>query len=506
MRDISGTTWFGHPQGLSTLFFTELWERFSYYGMRALLILYMTTAAAQTNPGLGLTTREAGAIYGIYTALVYLAALPGGWIADRAWGARNTVFAGGCIIAAGHFTLAAPLIGLPERGCFFLGLLLIVVGTGLLKPNISAMVGDLYPQGGARRDAGFSIFYMGINLGGMAGPLVCSLLAESVNWHLGFSAAGVGMVFGLIQYRRGAARLANAGMATTRETAASDKPFPLVELIMAATFLAIVGFATSLKMDWSVSLTGLATWLGYAVVAVAGAYFTWLFVFGGLTSDEKKRLVVIIWLFLLAALFWSGFEQAGSSLNLFAFELTERTFAGFTVPAGWLQSINPLFIIILAPVFGTLWTWAANRGAHPSTGMKFALGLLGLSAGFFVIAWGAANASGTSPVSPAWLIVTYFLHTCGELCLSPVGLSAMTRLAPAGRTGQIMGIWFIAFALGNLIAGLLVGSLESLGPDALFRQVAMFTGAAGILAVLASPFVRRLAGTPDAPHAKKRRD
>lgn len=493
MRDISGTTWFGHPRGLSTLFFTELWERFSYYGMRALLILYMTTAAAQTNPGLGLTTREAGAIYGIYTALVYLAALPGGWIADRVWGARNAVFAGGCIIAAGHFTLAAPLIGLPERACFFLGLLLIVVGTGLLKPNISVMVGDLYPQGGARRDAGFSIFYMGINLGGMMGPIVCAFLAEGFNWHWGFSAAGIGMVFGLIQYRRGARHLGEAGRRPVSNKQPGKQPVPVLPLILGAligaTFV-LRGAATGTV----VTLDAVARGLGSLVVATAGLYFAWLFVVGGLTADEKKRLAVIVWLFLLAAVFWSGFEQAGSSLNLFAFELTGREVAGFTVPAGWLQAINPLFIILLAPAFGTLWVWLAHRSANPSTGMKFALGLLLLAVGFFVIAWGAANASPTNPSSPAWLVVTYFLHTCGELCLSPVGLSAMCRLAPRGRVGQMMGVWFMAFALGNLIAGLAAGSLEDLAPDALFLQVALFTGATGLLALAAAPLVRRLSG------------
>lgn len=487
-----GPRWFGHPRGLSTLFFTELWERFSYYGMRALLILYMTTAATGANPGLGLSTRDAGAIYGIYTAFVYLAALPGGWLADRLWGARNTVFAGGCIIAAGHFTLAAPLIGLPEVFCFYLGLTLIVLGTGLLKPNISVMVGDLYPEGGARRDAGFSIFYMGINLGAMFGSIVCPLLAEGINWHLGFSMAGVGMVLGLIQYRRGARYLGDAGTRITRERR-SAKRVPILPILgtLAAGAIA-VGMLTIAASDLTMTL--FASWLGYAVTAVAAFYFAWLLVMGGLTRDEKKRLAVIVWLFFLAAMFWSGFEQVGSSLNLFTFELTDRNFFGLTIPAGWFQSLNPLYIILLAPVFATLWTWAASRSANPSTGMKFALGLILLAAGFFVLSWGAANAEPGNLASPAWLVITYFLLTCGELCLSPVGLSAMTKLAPRGRSGQMMGVWFMAFALGNLIAGLAAGRLEDLAPDALFRQVALFIGITGIVATLASPAVRRLAG------------
>ena len=485
--------WFGHPRGLATLFFTEMWERFSYYGMRALLILYMTAAFTGANPGLDLSTRDAAAVYGIYTALVYLVALPGGWAADRLWGARRTVFWGGCIIACGHFTMAAPLLGLPETACFYLGLTLIVAGTGLLKPNISVMVGALYPEGGARRDAGFSIFYMGINLGGMLGPVVCSLLAENINWHWGFSMAGIGMVLGLVQYRRGARHLGDAGLRAAHPLLTGGNPVPVVPIVVAGVIGVII--ALGIVLASSVMTLGLmARGLGYTVVAVAGLYFVYLFFAAGLSRNEKQRLIVIVWLFLLAALFWSGFEQAGSSLNLFAYKLTDRNLLGWTMPAGWLQSINPLFIIVLAPLFGTLWTWAARRDADPSMPMKFALGLTGLAAGFFVIAWGAANASPGSPASPAWLIATYFLHTCGELCLSPVGLSAMTKLAPRGRAGQMMGIWFIAAALGNLIAGLVAGSLENLAPDALFRNVAMFMGAAGLIAVLASPVVRKLIG------------
>jgi POT family proton-dependent oligopeptide transporter len=489
------TRWLGHPRGLATLFFTEMWERFSYYGMRALLILYMTAAATGANPGLGLGTRDAAAVYGIYTAFVYLLALPGGWAADRLWGARNTVFAGGCIIACGHFSMAAPLIGLPEIPSFTLGLTLIVAGTGLLKPNISVMVGELYPEGGARRDAGFSIFYMGINLGGMFGPLLCGFLAENFNWHWGFSLAGFGMVLGLIQYRRGATHLGDAGLYKAHHTSPGRKPAPLLALLLAVFIGVTIAFGSA-KTGFVISLGAIAEWLGAAVISLAGLYFAYLFLLGGLSRDEKKRLAVIVWLFVLAALFWSGFEQAGSSLNLFAYTLTDRNILGWEMPASWLQSINPLFIIALAPIFGTLWTWSARRNADPSLAMKFALGLIALSVGFFVIAWGAANTSPENPASPAWLIVTYFLHTCGELCLSPVGLSAMTKLAPRGRVGQMMGVWFIAAALGNLIAGLVAGSLEDLSPDALFWKVAMFTGAAGLIAVLASPALRRLAGNP----------
>ncbi len=490
----AGTQWFGHPRGLATLFFTELWERFSYYGMRGILILFM--AAPLVEGGLAFNDAKSAAIYGLYTAMVYLLALPGGWVADNLWGQRRAVFVGGCIIASGHFSMALPVFGLPEQPFFFLGLILIVFGTGLLKPNVSTMVGELYPEGGARRDAGFSIFYMGINLGAFLGPLVCGALGENVNWHLGFSAAGFGMVLGLIQYKLGDKYLGTAGHLDTTDGAAVVARRSRMFYVTFAVVVGVVALFVALAVGgvFVVTLTGVATALGYGIIILAVVYFAYLLIAGGHTTLEKKRLIVIFWLFILAAIFWSGFEQAGSSLNLFADRLTNRMVFGWEAPASWLQSINPIFIITLAPVFGWLWVWLANRKANPSIPIKFALGLLGLAAGFFVIAWGAANASAENPVSPAWLIVTYFLHTCGELCLSPVGLSSITKLAPRGRVGQMMGVWFIGAALGNLFAGLVAGRLESLAPDALFGSVALFVGAAGVVALLVSPGVRKIMG------------
>jgi proton-dependent oligopeptide transporter, POT family len=545
----------GHPRGLSTLFFTEMWERFSYYGMRALLILFMTASAAGTNPGLGFGESTAGAVYGLYTSMVYLLTLPGGWIADNLWGQRRAVFVGGVIIALGHFTLAGPLIGLPDIPTFFLGLLFIVVGTGLLKPNVSTMVGDLYPdpdsttdelqkeQWGARRDAAFSIFYMGINIGAMLGPFVCSTLGEKVSWHWGFSAAGFGMVLGLIQYKMGDRYLGEAGYLKTTDgldvVARRSRNFFLAAgAVGAATALVVFLLITGAL---GMTLEGFATWVGYGILLFAILFFTalifsilwvaalaamfaalsvalvpgmgtvggqWAIIItlgafilmnvgllaarGAQVTVEKKRLMVIFWLFLLAAIFWSGFEQAGSSMNLFAQDLTDRVVLGWEMPAGYLQNVNPFFIIVLAPVFGMLWTWLAYRNRNPSIPMKFGLALLGLAAGLFVLAWGASYASATNRVSMAWLVVTYFLFTVGELALSPVGLSSMTKLAPAGRLGQMMGVWFIAAALGNLFAGLVAGRLEALPPAALFGNVALFTGVAGVLAILVSPWVKRL--------------
>ena len=544
---------FGHPRGLSTLFFTELWERFSYYGMRALLVLFMTAEAVGNNPGLGLSVGEATAIYGLYTFFVYMLSLPGGWIADNIWGQRKAVFIGGIIIAMGHFSMAVP-----TTTFFFIGLALIVIGTGLLKPNVSSMVGDLYPEGGAKRDAGFSIFYMGINFGAILGPLLCGLLGEGYNWHYGFTLAGFGMVLGLISYQIGGKYIGTAGdlkVDVDPETLAKrSKIFYTVVSIIGA-LIVLLGFLVS-SGAIELALESLAGNLGLVAVVITVAFFGYIIFFGGHTGEEKKRLGVIFWLFILAAIFWSGFEQAGSSLNIFTAELVNRSAGpsvflggigalmltallaiplgyytyktwvrediwsvakiavvftsigllglvywmlsqvgkGWEIPASTLQLINPSFIVIFAPIFGFMWTWLASKNANPSIPMKFALGLLGLSAGFFVLAWGSANASNTNLVSPAWLIVMYFLHTVGELCLSPVGLSSMTKLAPKSRVSQMMGIWFVAAALGNLIAGLVAGQLENLAPASLFQAVALFVGGGGVIAILAAPSVKKLMG------------
>ncbi|MDE2784518.1 MAG: peptide MFS transporter [Gemmatimonadota bacterium] len=480
-----------HPRGLMTLFFTEMWERFSYYGMRALLILYLAEATTAANPGMGLAEAPAGAIYGLYTGLVYLLGLPGGWVADQLWGQRKAVFVGGCIIAAGHFSMAVP-----NDFNFFLGLILIVIGTGLLKPNVSSVVADLYPEGGARRDAGFSIFYMGINVGAMAGPIICGQLGENWNWHWGFSAAGFGMVLGLIQFRLGYKRLGDAGILRSDKTA--EQRAALGRRFFGgcgALAAALIGFGYLVSRGViPVTLTQIAGGLAVVIIAVVVSYFIYLMSFGGHTETEQKKIVAIFWFALLAVVFWSGFEQAGSSLNLFAEQFTDRTLGDWSYPASWLQSVNAFFIVCLAPVFGWLWVWLANRNANPSTAVKFALGLLLLGAGFFVIAWGAANATADSPVSASWLIVMYFLHTVGELALSPVGLSAVTKLAPPSRISQMMGLWFVATSLGNVMAGLVAGRLEDLAPSPLFFTVAQIIGVAGIIALAASPWIKRLMG------------
>jgi len=485
----SGATWLGHPRGLSTLFFTELWERFSYYGMRGILVLFLTDAV---RGGFGMGTEQAGAIYGLYTAAVYMVALPGGWIADRLIGQRNAIFNGGIIIAAGHFTMA--LVEIVPMA-FYIGLILIVIGTGLLKPNVSAIVGGLYPEGGSRRDAGFSIFYMGINIGAFVGPLICGKLGEQVSWHYGFGAAGVGMVLGLIQYKMGLKHMGDVGLKPDKDPAelAKDKK----SFYTGVGVLAAIGIALTLVYTtgvWRFSLEEFARVLGGAVIALVIVYFLWVLFMGHLTGEEKGRVVTIFFLFIGAAMFWSGFEQAGSSMNLFAERLTNRVVFGWEAPASWLQSINPLFIIILAPVFGIIWSTLGARA--PSIPMKFFYGLVLLGAGFFVIAWGATYSGNGGPgVSPVWLIVTYFLHTVGELCLSPVGLSSITKLSPHRYVGQMMGIWFMGAALGNLIAGLIGGQFEALPLPKLFATVGLVSGGSGLIfLVLAKPMKKWIGG------------
>lgn len=472
-----------HPAGLRTLFFTEMWERFSYYGMRAMLVLFMADAV---RGGMGLSDETATAIYGLYTAGVYLAALPGGWVADRLLGARKAVLIGGIIIAAGHFTLA-----IPSTTTFFLGLILIILGTGLLKPNISVLVGALYPEGGARRDAGFTIFYMGINIGAALGPLVCSALGEKVNWHAGFAAAGLGMVAGLVQFVWTGRNLGAAGV--LRADAPALSRGQRQGLVLGAGAVAVVGvlmFAGVIRVN-PVSLAQSAAGV---IVAVAVLYFGSVYAFGSLDEVERRRVHAIVVLFLGSALFWAGFEQAGSSFNLFAERFTERTLGSLQIPAGWYQSLGPIFVIAFAPVFAALWVRLARFGKDPSLSVKFGLGLILLGLGFAVMAGAAGLLSGGNKVGPSWLITTYLLHTFGELCLSPVGLSSVTKLAPQRFVGQMMGTWFLGSSLGNLIAGLLAGRIkmdEANPAPGDFLQMLWIPVVAGLLLILAAPVVRR---------------
>ena len=476
----TGSEFFGHPRGLSTLFFTEMWERFSYYGMRALLLLFMVAPVSEG--GLGFDTATGGAIYGLYVSMVYMTTLPGGWIADRLIGPQRAVLYGGILIAAGHLAMAVP-----SMTTFYLGLLLIVIGTGLLKGNVSVIVGRLYGPDDVRRDAGYSIFYMGINLGAFVAPLICGYLGQQVDWHLGFGAAGVGMTLGLIQYSLGRKHLGTAGLYPadpgSPEAMAAQKR-------QAKTWLgagAAVVIAASLGI-WAgvipITPTQLSDAAGVFLLILTLAFFGWLYLSSGWTPQERKQNYVIGVLFLAAALFWSEFEQAGSTLNLFAERDTDNTLLGLAFPSTWFQSLNSLYIITLAPLFAWLWVFLGRRGLEPSSPAKFAVGLLLVAAGFAVLAWGAILAEQGTKVSPMWLIVVYLLHTLGELTLSPVGLSAMSKLAPVRIGGLIMGVWFLAASVGNYIGGRLAAFYESMTLPSLFGSVAAVGVAFGILLLL----------------------
>jgi POT family proton-dependent oligopeptide transporter len=479
-------TFFGHPRALGTLFFTELWERFSYYGMRALLILFMNDAVTG---GMGMDEKEAGAIYGLYVFGVYALALPGGWLADRLLGKRKAVLHGSILIALGHYSLAVP-----HDVAFFAGLGLIAIGTGLLKPNVSAIVGDLYEDKGARRDAGFSIFYMGINLGAFLGPIFCPLVAEAYDWHLGFALAGVGMTFAIVAYAIGYRGLRGVGelkpeMATPAALSRARRQLGVGLAVLVAIAAAIVALGATGVLP--ITLASFADAVFVVVSVIAAIYFAYLLVFVCRDGVERRRVGVCAILFVGAGLFWSGFEQAGSSMNLFARDSTDRVVLDWEVPTGMLQSVNALFIILLAPVVG--WLWGALGRRNPSIPVKFGMGLLLLGTGFLVLAWGdAQRASDTERVAMTWLVVTYFFHTVGELCLSPVGLSSVTKLAPERLVSQMMGTWFMGAALGNLIAGLTAGYMKSMPTSELFTIVALPALGGGVLFLLFSPLIRRM--------------
>ncbi len=492
----SDTGFFGHPYGLSTLFFTEMWERFSYYGMRALLLLYMTAPLAAG--GLGFDAAQGGAIYGLYTSMAYMAALPGGWIADRLIGQRKAVLYGGIIIASGHFSMA-----IPSMVTFYLGLVLIVIGTGLLKGNVSVIVGQLYSAEDNRRDAGFSIFYMGINLGAFLAPLICGYLGQRVSWHAGFGAAGVGMTIGVVQYLLGGRHLGDKGLrpvpAASAQAAADLRTRAMVGgglFFAAMAIIGIGGYTGTLP----VTAVGVADAAGVLLLLSTVVFFGWLLTSGAYTRAERKRLVVVAVLFLASALFWSVFEQAGSTLNLFADRNTDTTIFGMPFPSSWFQSVNSFFIFTLAPVFAWIWVALARRGQEPTSPGKFVYGLVAVGLGFLILVVPASAAAAGGKASPLWLIATYLLHTIGELTISPVGLSAMTRLAPARIAGMVMGVWFLGTSVGNFIGGRAAGFYESMALPTLFGAVGGFAiVAALVLLVFVGPLRRMTEASVEGP-------
>jgi proton-dependent oligopeptide transporter, POT family len=482
-------TFFGHPRGLATLFFTEMWERFTYYGMRAVLVLFLV--AAVSGGGFGIDDKTATAIYGLYTAAVYLAALPGGWIADRLIGAQRAVLLGGITITLGNSLLW--LSSTPTG--FYLGLVAIVIGVGMLKPNVSAIVAELYPEGGARLDSGFTIFYIGINIGGLLGPLVTGWAQLYFGLRAGFAAAALCMALGVVQFYLTRRYLGNAGASVA---SAAGRAHAWRYLWVGAGVLALLIAAVTLGYI-PVNPVALARVATYSILGMATLYFLYYFTAAKLDAEERRRGVVLVVLFIGCALFFSGYEQAGSSLNLFAERYTVRSVAWLhvVIPTGWFQSLNSAFIILFAPFFAWAWIALAKRHLNPSVPAKFALGVMLMGSGFLVMAAAAALVAQGSKVSPNWLVLTYLLHTFGELCLSPVGLSYYTKLTPKRFVGQMMGMWFLAMSLGNLVAGLIAGDFDANNVAAMpgqYMHIVYFAVGLGALLLILSRPVRKLMG------------
>jgi POT family proton-dependent oligopeptide transporter len=472
----------GHPSGLTTLFFAEMWERFSYYGMRAILMLFMVATAAEG--GLGFDTKTAAGVYGTYTMSVYLLSILGGYIADNFIGSRRAVLIGGIVIASGHFAMA-----FNSLSTFYAGLVLVALGTGLLKPNISTMVGGLYSPTDERRDAGFSIFYMGINIGGFLSPLVTGYLAQNADWkaqltawgldprhswHWGFGAAGVGMTLGLIVYVLQRSRLAHVGNA------------PALAPGQARPCLVALG---SLALIAAMKASDSNPWIVYALFAVQIALILF---FAFRPDQDSKRIAAILVFFFAAEIFWAIFEQTGSSISLFADKLTRNEIAGWKFESAYWQSVNSLWVILLAPIFA--WLWITLGPKQPSSPMKFTLGLFFVALSF-VLMVPAAKLTAAGKVGPLWLLGLFFLQTVGEMLLSPVGLSTMTKLAPQRLVGLVMGIWFLAAALGNKLAGVLAGGFKSENPADLadfFLKQSIWVGVATLILFALVPWVKKL--------------
>jgi POT family proton-dependent oligopeptide transporter len=482
-------SFFGHPRGLATLFFTEMWERFSYYGMRAILIYFLTDKIARG--GLGFADSKAGAVYGLYTSMVYLLCLGGGWVADRITGRRRAVLIGGVLISIGEFCLMAP-----SEASFYLGLILLMMGTGMLKGNVSVIVGQLYTQGDVRRDSGFSIFYMGINIGALISPLICGWVGHTYGWRWGFGIAGIGMLVGLVQYVLGGKHLGSAGLHLTStgnpETDRLQKRNAALAVGGGLAIFGLIGLLGAMGV-FQITAESLSNTVGWGLLAVVVLVFSWLLFLPGWTPIERKRSAAILVLFVASTLFWAAFEQAGSSLSLFGERSTHRSLFGYDYPASWFQSVQPIFVIAFAPVFA--WLWLALRKREPSSPTKFAFGLLFGGLAFAILVPAAMMATGGAQVAQWWLVTTYFLQTMGELCLSPVGLSAMTKLAPERAAGFMMGIWFLSTSIGNWLAGEAASLYSSMPLPTLFGSVAAFSIAAAlVLALMIKPTVRMMSG------------
>ncbi|MFI8995983.1 peptide MFS transporter [Streptomyces sp. NPDC053542] len=464
-----GKTFFGHPRGLATLFMTEMWERFSFYGMRALLTIYLLSGGPDGSGiregGLAFNAAAATAIYSIYMAMVYLLAMPGGWLADRVWGPRKTVAIAASIIMLGHLSLAGP-----GQGFFFAGLALVALGSGLLKANISTMVGHLYDgPNDPRRDGGFTIFYIGINLGAFLAPLVIGTVGENYSWHLGFALAAVGMGIGLAQFLLGTKHLSpesnKVPTPLTVEERNSWLRKGLIWLIIAVVFYGVVTFTGHFTLNWAMIP------LGVLGIVIPAAVLFRIKRDKELSGDDQSKVSAYIWFFIAAAAFWMIYDQGGSTVQAFGTTKTSGELLGLAFPTTWFQSLNPIFVMALAPVFAWLWLWLNRKGKEPSTILKFAAGLFLIGVSFFFFLLPLAVASDGTKVSPMWVLGIYFIQTIGELCLSPVGLSLTTKMAPVKYASQMMGIWFLANTAGDSVTSLLsIGNVDMSGSRAVLVE------------------------------------
>ncbi|MFQ6141839.1 oligopeptide:H+ symporter [Streptomyces seoulensis] len=479
----SAKTFFGHPRGLATLFMTEMWERFSYYGMKALLPLYLVAPA-----GLHMNAATATAIYSVYLSLVYLLALPGGWFADRVLGPRKTVAVAGAVIMLGHLTLA-----LPWSGSFFGGLGLVAIGSGLLKANISTMVGHLYKGADdPRRDGGFTLFYIGINLGAFAAPLIIGTVGENVNWHFGFALAALGMALGLVQFLLGSRHLDARSDVVPTPLSEQEKKATLTKAGLwagvAVVFYAIVGFSGVYTLNWLL-----------VPITVAGLVIPVL-VIARIKRDkeldraDQSKMSAYIWFFVAAAVFWMIYDQGGSTVSLFAESSAKNTVFGWGFPVSWYQSVNPVMIMALAPVFAWAWLALARRGKEPSTAVKFTMGLVLIGASFFLFLAPLAIADGGHKAAAMWLVAIYFVQTVGELTLSPVGLSVTTKMAPAKYASQMMGVWFLAVTAGDATTGLLSIAGVNLNKTGIVTLEAALAVVAGVAVWMYRNKVKQLMG------------
>jgi POT family proton-dependent oligopeptide transporter len=481
---LDDTALMGHPRGLGLLFIVEMWERFSYYGMRALLVLYLVNYLKWSDG-------DASRLYGTYTSLVYLTPLVGGYLADRYIGTRRSLVIGGIIIAMGHFSLAFQTMTM-----FYIGLALIIVGTGFFKPNVSTMVGQIYKPGDTRRDAGFTIFYMGINLGAFLAPLICGYLGQKVGWHYGFMAAGFGMVLGLLVYLWGRDKyLPGIGLTKKQNeaNAAARGAEGLVEHEGMNVVPGIIGAAVGLALAFILH----GGWMGFLFGGIiGGAVGTTVF---GSSGEERNRVLAIFIVAFFVVFFWMAYEQAGSSMNLFADRHTRLSIGGFEFPSSWLQAVNPLFILGFAPLFASMWVNLGRRGREPSTAFKMVIGLTLLGLGFLFMVGGGNIADGGVKVSPLWLIGAYAFHTWGELSLSPVGLSYVTKVAPLRFASLLMGVWFLANAAANKLGGFLAAQTENIASLGKFYMIPVATSlGAAFLMLLLVPLLKKLTRTVQA--------